>query len=633
MQKSNSSTRQHAHHRVVRLRVTGGFLGGVDIELADGLNCFIGGRGAGKTTALEFLRYGLGLMPDAKASPQRFKALDSLVQANLRGGRLNIELKTKAEMLYTARRAVGESVEVLNEQGVAVPVTLDRDHIFSADVFSQNQIEEIASNPNAQLDLLDRFQEQASTTISRELAQLDQELQRSNDLLRRLDEEMDALRAKASEASAIEERLRGLMAVAGPDAERMNSAHGAQALRAREQHLFQIALDTLARLATSIAEAEAGFAASIRDQFDEAVRTGENGDILRSLESELSSLQAAVGQALDSIRSSSRSTESAIRRWVTALEERHAVQGAAYRDLLEQSKEEGGRAAERASLQASLAASQAAAIELRAKERQRGDVTSARRALTNRVSELRDDRYLLRKRVAERLTQQFTALRVSVAQAADLQAYRELLAARLKGVGVKQGMAAERISEVLLPAELAALLAANDVRAIEDRCGFEAERARKIVDALRADGGAYDIEIVDIEDRPCIELRDGEQYKESPRLSTGQRCTTILPILLVQNERPLLIDQPEDNLDNAFVYDTIVTALRAVKGSRQVILVTHNPNIPVLGEAERVFVFASDGQNARVQSSGTVDDCKDLIERILEGGREAFLERKTRYGH
>jgi ABC-type lipoprotein export system ATPase subunit len=102
---------------------------------------------------------------------------------------------------------------------------------------------------------------------------------------------------------------------------------------------------------------------------------------------------------------------------------------------------------------------------------------------------------------------------------------------------------------------------------------------------------------------------------------------------LTQSERPLLIDQPEDNLDNAFVYDTIVTALRAVKGSRQVIFVTHNPNIPVLGEAERVFVFSSDGQRATLKQVGDVDECKDQIERILEGGREAFLQRKAKYGH
>jgi hypothetical protein len=57
------------HHAVLKLRVTGGFLDGTELEFADGLNCIIGGRGTGKTTALEFLRFGFGLMPDPKTSP------------------------------------------------------------------------------------------------------------------------------------------------------------------------------------------------------------------------------------------------------------------------------------------------------------------------------------------------------------------------------------------------------------------------------------------------------------------------------------------------------------------------------------------------------------------------------------
>jgi ABC-type sulfate/molybdate transport systems ATPase subunit len=198
---------------------------------------------------------------------------------------------------------------------------------------------------------------------------------------------------------------------------------------------------------------------------------------------------------------------------------------------------------------------------------------------------------------------------------------------------VKQGVVAERLSQLFLPTELSQAVAGNDHKTIMQRAGFDEERAKKVLDALKVSGVSYVIETVDLEDRPCIELLDGDKYKESPNLSTGQRCTTILPILLVQNERPLLIDQPEDNLDNAFVYDTIVKALRAVKGCRQVIFVTHNPNIPVLGEAERVFVFDSDGQHATLRQEGTVDECKVQIEKILEGGREAFLQRKVRYGH
>ena len=151
------SQSQSAHHVVLSLNVTGGFLAGAQLEFADGLNCLIGGRGAGKTTALEFLRFGLGLMPDPKANAQRYRAIDALVKANLGTGQLRIELRTKTDMRYTAGRSAHESVHVLNEVGTPVPISLDRDQIFGADVFSQNEIEEIASSPTAQLELLDRF--------------------------------------------------------------------------------------------------------------------------------------------------------------------------------------------------------------------------------------------------------------------------------------------------------------------------------------------------------------------------------------------------------------------------------------------------------------------------------------------
>jgi ATPase subunit of ABC transporter with duplicated ATPase domains len=198
---------------------------------------------------------------------------------------------------------------------------------------------------------------------------------------------------------------------------------------------------------------------------------------------------------------------------------------------------------------------------------------------------------------------------------------------------MKQGPTAERLTDAFVPVELAKVVVERDVGQIGARCRFEDDRARRVVDALTASGGAYAIEEIELADCPRIELKDGDQYKEAAKLSTGQRCTTILPILLLQSERPLLVDQPEDNLDNAFIYETVVKALRSVRGARQIIFVTHNPNIPVLGEADHVLVFVSDGQRSSIRKAGTVDDCKAEIEEILEGGPEAFLERKARYGH
>jgi hypothetical protein len=621
------------HHVVSKLHVTGGFLGGVVLEFADGLNCLIGGRGTGKTTALEFLRFGLGLMPDARAHPQRFRAIEGLVKANLGAGRLSIELSTKTGMRYTAERGAAEAVQVMNEAGTAVPVLLDRDQIFSADVFSQNQIEDIASNPAAQLLLLDRFVDSETSTIAHELDLLQRQLDQTTVDLRRLDLEIEDLRARASELPVIEERLKGVAQAGGPDAAKINAAHAAKTARAREAQIPDQLVGAAQKVARDTAADVAAFRATAEAQLDGAVRAGGNGELFAAIERDVQVCARALDAAIAAIAKAAAAAEVTIRRHQIALLERHALQEADYRKVISEFEEEGGRAAERTELQASLTAAVTASKQKEAKDAQRRGLTEKRSELLGQMSELRDRRFAARKRVAERLSQQFTTIRVTVTQAADSQAYRDLIARALKGSSIKQNVAAEKLAEVFLPMELARAAANGDLRLIAERTGFDEERSRKVAEALRADGGAYEIESVDLGDVPRIELLDGDKYKESPNLSTGQRCTTILPILLVQSERPLFIDQPEDNLDNAFIYDTVVKALRAVKGTRQVIFVTHNPNIPVLGEADRVFVFESDGHHARLRREGTVDQCKDDIETILEGGREAFLQRKARYGH
>lgn len=91
------------------------------------------------------------------------------------------------------------------------------------------------------------------------------------------------------------------------------------------------------------------------------------------------------------------------------------------------------------------------------------------------------------------------------------------------------------------------------------------------------------------------------------------------------------MDQPEDNLDNAFIYETVVGRLREVKDDRQLFFVTHNPNIPVLGDAGKVFVFKSNGSQGWIEKEGTVDECRTFIVDLLEGGEEAFRLRQRKY--
>ena len=123
-----------------------------------------------------------------------------------------------------------------------------------------------------------------------------------------------------------------------------------------------------------------------------------------------------------------------------------------------------------------------------------------------------------------------------------------------------------------------------------------------------------------------------ENYRKSDELSMGQRCTTVLPIIFAVSDNPLIIDQPEDNLDNKFISNKIHKIIRDQKNVRQLILITHNPNIPVLSESEN-NIFLKYDRKSSVEITGNVEAVKTNIIELLEGGEDAFKIRKETYGY
>jgi len=93
-----------------------------------------------------------------------------------------------------------------------------------------------------------------------------------------------------------------------------------------------------------------------------------------------------------------------------------------------------------------------------------------------------------------------------------------------------------------------------------------------------------------------------------------------------------VLDQPEDDLDNHLIYELIVQQLREVKLRRQVIVITHNPNIVVNGDAELVIAFAARGGETQKECEGSLQEkpVRSAICQIMEGGREAFDQRYRR---
>jgi len=129
-------------------------------------------------------------------------------------------------------------------------------------------------------------------------------------------------------------------------------------------------------------------------------------------------------------------------------------------------------------------------------------------------------------------------------------------------------------------------------------------------------------------------------WKDLEALSTGQKATAILLLLLLQADAPLIVDQPEDDLDNRFITESVVPAMRREKRRRQFIFSTHNANIPVLGDAELIVGLSTAGDPGDVHAEisrsrvGSIDSrsVREFVEEILEGGKDAFEMRRRKYG-
>jgi energy-coupling factor transporter ATP-binding protein EcfA2 len=116
-------------------------------------------------------------------------------------------------------------------------------------------------------------------------------------------------------------------------------------------------------------------------------------------------------------------------------------------------------------------------------------------------------------------------------------------------------------------------------------------------------------------------------------LSDGQRNTAALALLLAQKGGPLVIDQPEDELDSNFVFRELIPMLRKVKSKRQLIMATHNANLPVNGDAELVYAFEARNGKGEVLASGGLDQASvtKAVLDIMEGTEEAFRRRREKY--
>ncbi len=626
-----SLTQNGFFHRITSVSIVGGFLDGQDFNLSQGLNCIIGARGTGKTTILELVRYTLNAMPSDRGACKR---IETLVEKNLAGGRIKVSVETKEGLSYIISRAVGEEPVVLTPEGTATEINLNAGGLFRINVFSQNEVESIADRANSQLDIIDNFEAESINTAEHHIKALKVDLEANSSKILPLRLKIHALLDELQVKPSLEEKLKAFTQESGQNADTINMAHARKSLRDRESRAIETAKGLLGQIHQSLFALIGQIPQRLPAVFTDEMLNGPNRDIVRAIHSLVSeSGQTIDGLVKNAMRTLTRTVEG-INAESGKLDLVHKQQEIQFRELIEKHKEAQSKATERSRLEKMRNELLQKEQDCKQFQEDMNKLRKERQDLLERLSECRDERFRIRQAIVERINNTLSpSICVDIVQFGNPEQYRNLLMEKLSGNNMKQGIVTAKIVSAFGPIELAEVVKQRNKQALIDKAELNEQQAEKVLAALYDAQILFDLETVELIDLPTIKLSDGGVYKASSSLSTGQKCTAILPILLMDSENPLLIDQPEDNLDNRFVYETIVDSISKVKKKRQLLFVTHNPNIPVLGEADKVIVLESDGTNARTVNQGTVDHCKDNIVTLLEGGEDAFNRRKVRYAY
>lgn len=608
--------------RIEGLRIEGGVLDGFRQSFDPQLTVLIGGRGTGKSSVIELIRFCLGAASSTDTGEQQSTEHALGV---LGDGRVTVTLSDGQQRIDVSRTA----------QDDGEPDAISWFH--TPFVFSQAEIETIGLHAQSRLRLIDDF-------ISPELRRKSGEASLSSRIrsvtaeIRTILSEIDDIAEKTTELPKLQEQL---------DATKAQSV----ALISVPKEI-ETQRTALAELTPSVAAAKvrSEMIARITDRLVEWAEKISNL-IERKPEIEAWPIQAGTPDELLELR---KKEKQAVSRLRTGLEELRDIISELERKKTFSSTQRAGLDNRAREIRQKIEEKQKGASALdkrigdltqqitvlrslvdlrRERESRLKHLNQSRSKLLAEMSQARQARTRQREEIAARLNRELGPLiRVTVKPYSQYLEYSSALSAALRGSGLRYNELAERIARVFTPQEIASLAESRDIATVASVVEISEDRALRLCDALRADTASA-LFTTTVEDDIQIELMDGPDYKGIDFLSMGQRCTAILPIILSHAERIIILDQPEDHLDNAFVVGTLVKAVLGRSEGAQTIIATHNANVPVLGDAGKVIHLDSDGTRCFARSVGSIDTppIVEAITTIMEGGRDAFQRRANFY--
>jgi hypothetical protein len=623
------------HSEFVALAWQGGFFDGIGIHFSDDLNVLVGGRGTGKSTIIESIRYALNVEP---LGEEARRLHDGIVRNVLKSG-------TKVSLLACTRKP-GESWHLIERTVPNPPVVRNSDGdvldmqpieiLPGTEIFGQREISELAKSPERLTRLLDRFVEQDATQSARR-NRTKRELARTRREIVGALEDLEGVEERLATLPSLEETLQRYRQAGVEDRLRE------QSVLVREERVVATADERMTSTREKIDSLEPELYIDRAFVSERAIGQLPAKEMLAALDSAFASFNAAVATTLATLLTHADEATRAIADVRSHWSARQAEVMERYEQILRELQQQRIDGDEFIRLRRRIE-------ELRPLRERQQLVTRSleeheqrRRNLLAEWENLRTNQYQNLRNAAKKVSRALEdRIRVTVKFSGDREPLAALLRKRISG---RFSEAVDTLTQIPdLSVRDLAISARNGRKLLIDKYGLTPGQADKL--AAAPPDVLMEIEELDLPPTTQIELNIGgegqpAQWQPLNELSTGQKATAVLLLLLYESRAPLVIDQPEDDLDNRFITEGIVPRMREEKRRRQFVFATHNANIPVLGDAELILGLRASGEGgdrgrADIPDAqiGSIDfePVREMVEEILEGGREAFETRRRKYG-
>ena len=620
----------------------------ITVEFNPWLNAIIGGRGTGKSTLIDFCRKTLRREAELDRSDSSEEgSLRSLFERRMRvspsrreeglltdGTRVEVVYRKNSERFFLSWDQKGSVRPIARLDGdERIPEEGDIRERFPVRIYSQKQLFALAQDPNALLAVIDDSEIVGGAGLKRQITQRETRYMSLCAEARAAYEQADGL--PTLRASYAEVRRKLDILEGGGQAQALNEYRK----RRQQSETWRAILEAASQAVESVGDSAAELSVADLDIGADAKDDSAQASLMRmheKLRRTVAHLESRVRESVeqtrreideidkgadaDQWRAAVKTSENEFQRVSSQLAEEGISAPNEYGDLLEQ-------AAELKREIESLEKEQKRAEELESEaaktlteyRRLRCELSNKRRNFAREMSgeriRVEIDEYANRKNLAEELSEI-----LGIEHFAD---DRRELARRIQP---KQGQSWEW-------EKLDGVVTAMRQFLSGDR-GFLTMKDARFGTALkRVPPERIDrLGLYLPEDAVKVSFKERGNWRHLTQGSPGQQTAALLSFVLGYGSEPIILDQPEDDLDNTLIYELLVRRLRETKTNRQVIVVTHNPNIVVHGDAELVLSLeARDGQSHIACAGGLQERrVREEICRVMEGGREAFKRRYQR---